>query len=179
MAVRDAKTKGTSFADRVKYKSATDYSIQKGFYYQQICHFFQEFGADRIKVYLYEDLCQNPVKMMQDMYRYIGVDPEFVPDVAKKSQAARIPKNRLINNLLKRKNPLKSFAAKTLSIFLPLETRQKTRSSLIELNSRGKTSEFLLPETHQQLLQLYREDILNLQDLIQRDLSAWLQNPLP
>jgi hypothetical protein len=176
MAVRDAKAKGTSFADRVKYKSATDYAIRKGFYYEQICHFFREFGADRVKVYLYEDLCQDPVRMMQDIYQYIGVDSAFVPDVAKKSQTARIPKNRFINNLLNRENPLRSFAAKTLSIFLPLETRQKIRSRSIELNSRGKSNEFLLPETRQQLLQLYREDILNLQDLIQRDLSAWLQD---
>ena len=31
------------------------------------------------------------------------------------------------------------------------------------------------PELRSQLTEIYREDILRLQDLIQRDLSAWLK----
>ena len=33
----------------------------------------------------------------------------------------------------------------------------------------------LSPEHRRELIALYREDILKLQDLIQRDLSAWLE----
>jgi hypothetical protein len=42
---------------------------------------------------------------------------------------------------------------------------------------RGKNLErpTLSPETRQQLIESYREDILNLQELIQRDLKGWLQ----
>jgi Sulfotransferase family len=176
MQLREVTGDIMSLDDQIKYKADTSYTILKGFYCDRLQHFFNEFGSDRLKVYLYEDLCQDPVKMMQNMYRFIGVDPTFCPDVSQKSQIAQIPKNKLFNTILKKDNPLKSFVAKILKIFLPLEIRQKIRSSLIELNSKGKTDELLSPETHQQLLELYREDILKLQNLIQRDLSSWLHD---
>lgn len=57
---------------------------------------------------------------------------------------------------------------------MPLEMRQKLRSSIIELNSAGKELKPLSSEERQVLTEFYREDILKLQDLIDRDLSSWL-----
>ena len=57
---------------------------------------------------------------------------------------------------------------------MPLEMRQKLRSGLVKLNSGGKELKPLSSEERQLLTDFYREDILKLQDLIQRDLSSWL-----
>ncbi len=61
-----------------------------------------------------------------------------------------------------------------LRVLMPLEVRAKLPSSLINLNSGGKNQMPLSPEDHKLLTDLYREDILRLQDLIHRDLSPWL-----
>ncbi|MGB5971110.1 MAG: hypothetical protein WBG70_22545, partial [Spirulinaceae cyanobacterium] len=147
----------------------------KGFYYEQIKYFFDKFGRQQVKVYLYDDLCKNPVKLMQDMYSFIGVDDNFVPDTGKKAQKAQVPKNQGINNLLKTKNPLRNLAASTLKTFLPLETRQKIRDGIINLNSQGKKALPLQPEDRTKLVEMFREDVLKLQDLLGKDLSGWLK----
>ncbi|MGH2412109.1 MAG: sulfotransferase, partial [Microcystaceae cyanobacterium] len=78
------------------------------------------------------------------------------------------------NTLLKKKNPLRSSANFIVSSFLPIRVRRKLRSRLIELNSKPKDKAIFLPEDRQQLFKIYREDILKLQDLIQKDLASWL-----
>jgi hypothetical protein len=111
---------------------------------------------------------------MREMYRYIGVDDNFIPNTSEKAQVAKVPKNEAINNLLQRKNTLRDIAANVLKTVLPLEIRQKLRGSLINLNSQDKKEVPLSSEDRQKLREIYREDILKLQDLIDRDLSKWI-----
>ncbi|NEP01043.1 MAG: sulfotransferase [Symploca sp. SIO2E9] len=174
MHVRDAIGAGKSrtLSEQIKSKSNSSFTLRKGLYSQQLKYFFDAFGKDKIKVYLYDDFSKKPVDTIQDMYRFIGIDDHFCPDMSKKSQVAQVPKVQFLNTLLRKQNPLREFAASVLKNFLPLPLRQNLRSSLINMNSTGKTS--LSLEERQELVEFYREDILKLQDLIQRDLSSWL-----
>ncbi len=140
MHIRDAIEEPESLSEIIAHRAESAYFFSKGFYYEQIKHFFEEFGRQKVEVYLYDDLCKNPVALMQNMYSFIGVDDNFVPDTAKKAQKAQVPKNQGINNLLKTKNPLRNLAASTLKTFLPLEARQKIRAGIINLNSQGKNA---------------------------------------
>ncbi len=175
MHVRDAiGSKVKPLGEQIEHSSHKSFILRKGFYYTPVKYYLDFFGKEKIKVFLYDDLCDNAQDFMSEMYEFIGVDPNFVANVTQKTQQAKIPKNQAINNLLQRKNPLRSLAATTLKTIIPLETRQKLRSSLINLNSQDKSQVSLSPEDRQKLIELYREDILKLQDLINRDLSAWL-----
>jgi hypothetical protein len=83
-----------------------------------------------------------------------------------------LPKNQALNLLLTKKNLLRSFIAGVLKLFLPENVRQKMRSNLIKHNiEQAKLS----TEVRKQLIAIYRNDIIKLQELTQRDLSAWLQ----
>ncbi|MGB3190730.1 MAG: hypothetical protein WBB43_15065 [Limnoraphis sp.] len=113
--------------------------------------------------------------MMKDIYNFIGVSTDFEPDTSQKYQTASIPKNSFINRLLRKQNPLKTVFRSTVGTLLPEEKRQKIRSWLISKNSQSKESVSLSPEDRQVLLDFYREDVLKLQDYINRDLSAWLK----
>ncbi len=176
MHLRDAiGSQVKTLSEQIEYSSHKSFILQKGFYYTHLKYYLDFFGSEKIKVFLYDDLCKNAEKFMSEMYEYIGVDKNFVADVNNKTQQAKIPKNQAINNLLQRKNPLRTLAANTLKTLMPLETRQKLRSRLIKLNSQDKTQVSLSPEDRQKLIELYREDILKLQDLIDRDLSSWLR----
>ncbi len=176
MHIRDlVHDKPRSLSEQIKFSSDKSSILRKGFYYEQLKYFFDTFSSEQIKVYLYDDLCQNPVKFMQDMYNFIGVDSSFCPDTSKKSQVAQIPKNQTIHKILKTENPVRVLSRKILKLFLPLELRQKIRNKLININSKDKKQAPLNLEERQQLIELYREDIIKLQDLIKRDLSAWLK----
>ncbi|MFP5274227.1 sulfotransferase family protein [Coleofasciculus sp.] len=176
MHIRDAIGKGkrTSLSEQIKYRADKSFMILKGFYYKHLQHFYEEFGREQIQVYLYDNLSKEPIKFMQEMYRFVGVDDTFLPDVSKKAQVAKVPKNTAVNNLLRQQNPLRTIVSSGLRLIFPLEVRQNLRSRLIQMNSQDKKAAPLSPEDRQQLIELYREDILKLQDLIQRDLSAWL-----
>ena len=173
MHIRDA-IGYRSLLEQIKYSSHKSFILRKGFYYVPLKYYFTQFGREQIKVFFYDDLCENPQEFMQKMYKYLGVDEEFVPNTANKAQVAKIPKNKTINHLLKRNNILRNTAANILRTVMPVETRQKLRERLLDLNSQTKKQAPLSPEERQQLIELYREDILQLQDLVGRDLSKWL-----
>ncbi|AOX04688.1 sulfotransferase [Moorena producens PAL-8-15-08-1] len=170
----DVAGKLQPLSEQLKFRSKGSFTLKKGLYTAQLRHFIETFNRDKIKVYLYDDLCKNPVALLQDMYRFIGVDETFIPDVSKKAQVGQVPKVKLVNDLLRKQNPFRTMVASGLKYILPLEVRQTVRSALININSTDKRKAGISKEERQQLLEFYRDDILKLQDLIQRDLSVWL-----
>ncbi|MEC4803328.1 MAG: sulfotransferase [Jaaginema sp. PMC 1079.18] len=178
MHIRDAirKSKPKSLAELITDYSASSFILLKGFYYQHLQHFYQAFEREQIQVYLYDNLVKDSVKFMQNLYHFLEVDDTFSPDVSRRSQLAQVPKNQTFNKLLRQENSFRTLARSALKLVLPVEARQKIRSSLINLNSQDKTAVPLTPENRQQLQELYREDILKLQDLIDEDLTAWLDS---
>ena len=174
MHVRDSIGKPKPFAEHIQ-KANTSYTIRKGLYYDGLQHYLDKFGCDRVRVYLYEDLYRDSVQFMQEIYRFLGVDETFNTDTSQKLQVAQVPKNQTVNRLLRTENPLRSMAASALKAILPPEARQNLRSALMNLNSQDKSKLTLSAEERKQLADFYREDVLNLQELIQRDLSSWLQ----
>lgn len=148
------------------------YFVQIGFYYEQLKRYYDRFPAEQIKIYLFDDLVKDPDALMQDLFTFIGVAPDFKPDTEKRHNVSGAPKNAALYRLLKEKNPLRSAAATVLKLFLPVEVRQNLRSRLIKQNLSRPT---LQPEHRQRLIDIYRDDILKTQDLLQQDLSAWLR----
>ena len=57
---------------------------QKGFYYIQLKRYFERFDASQIKIYLYEDFKDNPLRVIQDIFRFLDVDDTFVPNMSQK-----------------------------------------------------------------------------------------------
>ena len=175
MHIRDEIGEQLSLKAEIELRPRSSFLLKKGFYSTQLQYYFEHFDKSQIKIYLYDDLKANPVKLMQDLYKFIGVDNSFYPDMSEKVQTAQIPKSRLVNKLLRKQNPVRSFVAKNLKLFLPEAQRQKLRSQLIKLNSDGKDKAKLNQEERKILQDLYQEEIVSLQELIGRDLSSWLK----
>ncbi|MEM7756848.1 MAG: sulfotransferase [Cyanobacteria bacterium P01_A01_bin.40] len=142
--------------------------IQVGLYYQQLKRYFANFKQEQIKVWLYEDLTSNPLALIQDICQFLGVERQFAPDMAARLNATGVPRYRTLDALIKEPNLIK-----TVYQLLPAKLRQPITAQINQRNPLKKPP--LLPHIRQHLLGLYREDILQLQQLIQRDLSGWLQ----
>lgn len=142
--------------------------VQRGFYYVQIKRYFDRFDASQIKIYLYEDLFKDKIAVVQDIFRFLGVDDTFVPNVSKTHNQTAVPKNLTLNKLLNRPNPIKTI----LKPLFPTGLRKGLANSLKQRN-QGKPH--LSAKIRKQLIAVYREDILQLQDAIGRDLSNWLE----
>lgn len=148
--------------------------VKRGFYFLEIVPYFEIFDRQSIKILLYDDLCNNPINFIKDLFAFIGVDDNFIPDMGKKGRKGGLPKNQYLNQLLTKPNFWRSSAAAVLKLAMPLQLRQKIRTRMINNNTYKAT---LSPEARRKLIEIYKSDILKLQDLIERDLSNWLSMP--
>ncbi len=137
--------------------------IQVGFYGKQLKHYYEIFPSSQIKIYLYEDLKNNAIATLQDIFCWLEVDDTFVPDMALRPNKSGMPKNKLLHEILTKPNPIKTI----VKPLFPAKLRQK-------IQHQNLNTPQISQEVRQQLLDLYRADILQCQDLINRDLSAWL-----
>ena len=147
------------------------YYVDMGFYYGQVKAYLDSFSA--VRVYLLEDLKRDAKGMMREIYEFLEVDVSFVPDTTRIFNTSGIPKNTLIYKMFFKETPfriaVKEFLVKS---FVP----ERTMQYLIDKFRRPHLhSTPIKPDTRAKLKQLYREDILRLQDLIARDLSSWLE----
>lgn len=142
---------------------------QMGFYYVQVKRYFETFDRNQIRIYLYDDLKDGPTGLLQDIFQYLAVDDTFAPNMSTRFNMSGFPKSQALHTFLKKKHPIKS----VLKPFLPKELRLQITSNLQNRNLEKPAP--LSLEMRQRLVELYREDILKLQDLIQRDLAKWLK----
>jgi len=57
---------------------------QRGFYGEQLSRYYKLFPAGNLRIYKFEDFYQDIAASMADLYRFVGADPAFTPDVTKK-----------------------------------------------------------------------------------------------
>jgi hypothetical protein len=145
--------------------------LRVGFYYAQLRPYFDLFEPGQIRVYLQEDLRRDTLGVVQDVFRFLDVDDTYIPDVATMHNGSGIPKYQTVEALLGRPNSLK----RALRSCLPERHRALISNKVAEFRARNLARPPRLPQaTRKVLVERYREDVLGLQDLIQRDLSAWM-----
>lgn len=141
--------------------------VNCGFYYEQLKRYFDNFEAEKIKIFLYEDLDVSSVKVVQDICEFLGVNSNFEPDLSRRN-ISKVPRIHLLNTLFVRENPVKT----ALKGLIPEGGQRDILRKLKQLNFSEKP---VLPkEIYHELVEVYKEDILRLEDLIERDLSHWL-----
>lgn len=153
-----------------KWVVRNDY-IQFGFYYEQLQRYYKRFDENQIKIFLFEDLKSNMLHVMREIFEFLDVDDKFIPDVSIIHNVSGIPKSRTLHSLLSEPNLIRSSFSPIIRLFLPKTLRQKFRIHCTNVNLQKPD----LPiDTRNYLINLYRDDILKLEALIQRDLTAWL-----
>ncbi len=140
--------------------------VKEGFYYRRLKRYLDIFPKEQIKSYIFEEFKKEPAKTLVDLYSFLGVDTNFAPDTAVKHNPAAIPKVRLLNRLFY--NPTLINITKSV---VP-EGLQEKLKQVQQLNLR--TAPKLPADLRSKLLKFYREDILKLEMLLDRDLSIWL-----
>jgi len=158
-------------AGALQTRSFRDY-VGRGRYYEQLKRYFDAFDPKQVKVYLYEDLSNAPLETLRDTFRFIGVDESFVPDVSLRRNVSGHPKHKALDEFLRRPSSIKD----ALKVYLPARLRWRLSEAFDALKTRNLVEPpAVQPEVRRQLVGVYREDILRLQALIQRDLSDWLE----
>lgn len=139
-----------------------------GLYASQLKRYYELFDPKQMHVVVYDDFNARPGEVLRDLYRFLGVDDQFAPDTSERRNVSMVPKNQAYNRLIARQNPLKAL----VKALLPTDFRQRLKTRLLSGNL--SKPEPLPAEIRQQLIETFQPDILELQQLIGRDLSRWL-----
>lgn len=144
-----------------------------GMYYEQLTRYYKLFPKEKIMVIIYDDFKKQPLKIIQQIFEFLGVDPSFVPDTSSKPNVSGVPKSTLMQDLLNlvfaKPNPIRSISRK----LFPESSRWRFTSLLRNLNLNRQS----MPDEYRQLLKgTFNNDIRKLQSLIGQDLSFWLED---
>jgi hypothetical protein len=157
---------------RIRENWGSGMYVQVGFYGRQLKKYYDTFPKEQIRVYLYEDYLADAAKIIGDLFRFIGVDGTFLPDISGRHNVSGIIKNRVYRLLWTRTHPIRSVIRPILSKGL----RHAVSSFFV--NQALVRPPFPM-HVREQLIDTYREDILMLQDFIGRDLTHWMRLASP
>jgi hypothetical protein len=138
--------------------------VKVGLYYNQIQQYLDIFGKEKVKVVIYDDLRANTLGVVQDIYQYVGVDDTFTPKIDKKTREGYLPKSMTVHRLVETPNPIRT----SLEKLLPPQTYRNFIRSVKNLNSGAIPP--LSDRLREKLQLIFREDILKLQVLLDREL---------
>jgi len=136
------------------------------FTYEKLKRYFDLFDREQIKVYIYEDWRGDNHFVLKDIFQFLGVDEDFIPDLSKRLNVGGVPKNEAFNVFLRRSNRIKDF----IKPIIPRPIRKSIQNKFINLNMKRVE---LSPDIRRKLIHVYKDDILKVQDLIRYDLSHW------
>lgn len=150
--------------------------VQEGFYFRHLSRYYDLFPKENIKVFLYEDLIKSPAETIKSIYSFLGVETDFMPDTKMKFNESGIIKNKLYDRLVGRNSLIKNAIKKTLpGIFQKAKSSYAIKNIVNKLRKANLERPPFDPAMKKRITdEIYKEDILKFQNLIQRDLEHWL-----
>lgn len=164
----------TFFDDFFRTLQSNSHIFQSGLYFIHLKHYLSLFGSQQIKVFLYEDLKNNLDNLLLEIFQFLGVDDSFTPKrTESRYNLGGIPSNKFVYDVLEISR--QSFN-KFISPFMPKVLVDQLYQAYAGVRTKNLNAPPPLPlKIREQIIAMYREDILQLQDLIQRDLTLWLK----
>jgi len=135
--------------------------LELGLYHQQVKRYLELFPKENLRIYFYQEQAQ----IVPDILQFLCLDSSIAPDLSERHLEPRIPRAIAPSHLLKRSGIWQGAKKMTPRALLPL-----FRSAIF----KPRDAVDMDPEDRQYLIGYYREDILRLSSLLDRDLTAWL-----
>jgi len=173
MNIKEGKTSEPDFITEIK----TDLALAKrgwgvshqyhelGQYAQQLSRFFEAFPKEQIKVLFFDDLKNDSQSFFTDLFEFLGI-PSIAIDTSVKLNQAGKPRLGKLNFLLTQLGVV-SF----LKGIFPRSIRQQ----LAKLVYTQKGLPKLQYEERAYLLEYYRDEIVRLEALLNKNLDHWKQ----
>jgi hypothetical protein len=142
--------------------------IQRGMYAEQLARFDAHFDRSQMKIVLHEDLRERTTETVQEVYRFLGVDPTYEPQTEERHNVTRYPDSLGIYYWVRRLwQPMRQ----RVESRFPQATdalRQAVRGLLF---SREKPA--MQEADRAYLREVFAESNARLEARLERDLSHW------
>ena len=112
-----------------------------------------------------EEWARNPVEAMQEVYRFLGADPNFTPSADVLHNVGGLPKSRLLDGIL---------GSRRLRALVEPIVPAGLRNAMVRLRGRNLARPPPLPALlRRRLAEVYCEDWERLEALTGRSLDLW------
>lgn len=139
--------------------------VEIGMYAEQVKRFIEIFPERQRRIYLFDDFKKDAGTVVKDMFTFLGVDPNVDIDYSQKFNPSFIPKNKLIGKLNTQKK-IKDW----LKGVLPKSVKSKFKKTFYT----DKDLPRITPAERKFLADIFRNDVMKLGKLLNRDLSKWV-----
>lgn len=147
-----------------------------GLYSEQVARYLQVFPREQVHIILFDDMRKNLLATVQGVYRFLGVDAGFEPDLDSRN-ASSFPLSVKLQAFISRRwndNPLRRRG----QVRRRDQTHYPTALAINQLLGIYR-NERLRPETARALRQRFAPDIVKTAALIGRNLDHWVDERVP
>jgi len=148
--------------------------IRLGMYYERVSAYIEEFS--NVKIFFLEEL-KAYKKLVRELFEFLGVNSDITSIVEVKANPSGIPKSSIFLSLIDKST--KTFKYVDSILFPKQQIPYYLKQTLFNLKESTLKKALYKPEMHyltrEKLVNIYRDDILSLQKLLNRDLKHWLK----
>jgi len=142
--------------------------IEGGWYSEQIKRYFDVFGREQVKIIIFEEFIKEPKRIVKEALEFLRIDSDPPDEIELTHNILTRPRNRIIATLMQTgiiRNTARKFIPNTIS---EIAVRRIFGKKITKPEMPQKEREFLE--------ELYRNDVLELQKLISREIPwKWLK----
>lgn len=159
--------------ERANNRLKTLFKGEKNYYSYYLKKWLDYFEKEQFHIILMDDVKENPKQVLSNLYNFLDVDSDFVPD-----------------NLDQKSNTSHSYTfpkiqGKLANVYSEVKTKPKLNKFLENsgiygfgkwvknLNSEDFDKPKVYKDTRKQIYNCFKKDIAELEDLIDKDLSVW------
>lgn len=140
---------------------------ESSLYTDRIQQYIDTFGKDQVKIIRFDDLTASCYETLEDLFRYLDIDPSFRPDTSQTYNKSGKPRLRFVAEFIARPNVVTSAARN----FLPETVTTSVKNVLRKLNT-GEKSE-MEERSRSYLKNYFRDDVSRLEELLETR-TGWL-----
>jgi len=140
---------------------------ESSLYADKLKRYFSIFGRKNVRVILFEELANQPVKVMADLYEFLGVSADFACDTSKAYNRSGNPRLDTLSKFMASPSLVKSLMKRTI----PERIRIPMRLTLMNWNTGEKDD--MDDRSREYLKRYFQDDIVRLGRMLGREMN-WL-----
>lgn len=153
----------------------SDY-VRRGLYHEHLSRFLAVFPMEQVHITFHDDISSDPLGVVSEIYRFLGVDESFAPRTARRSvnEARELPRFPRTYRALRRAYGHAIDRSQFLQDALESRRLDGRFDSVHRLNAGGDLPQ-IQTATHEKLVAYFEADVNALAELVDRDLDHWLR----
>ncbi len=142
-------------------------------YGEQLEYLLKKFRKDQLCVVFYEDVKDNPQKVVTSIFSFLEVDTNYIPDFSVLNKTGKIKFNSLQKIVYSQNKYKKLLVQKIIDPVLPLSKRIKIKNAFKEWNTKNASDKEDYSNYKKILKPLFVSDISKTEKLLNVNLDHW------